>query len=109
MAQAKKPENAQAVASPADNTQITRRAAASLNLNPAAALRALELLDGGATIPFVARYRKEVTGNMDEEQLRQLQKLVTYERQLAERKAEVRQVIEGQGKLTAELATGLER
>jgi uncharacterized protein len=92
-----------------DEAQITRRAATALNLNPASALRALELLDGGATIPFIARYRKEVTGNMDEEQLRQLQKLVTYERQLAERKAEVREVIESQGKFTGELAAGLAR
>lgn len=97
------------VTPPVDETQITRRAATGLNLNPAAALRALELLDGGATIPFIARYRKEVTGNMDEERLRQLQKLVTYERQLAERKVEVREVIESQGKLTRELAAGLER
>jgi uncharacterized protein len=109
MAQTKKAENSQNPHSPVDEVQITRRAAASLNLNPASALRALELLDGGATIPFIARYRKEVTGNMDEEQLRQLQKLVTYERQLAERKAEVLEVIQGQGKLTAELAAGLDR
>lgn len=109
MAQAKKPEPSQAGTSPADDTGITRRAAGSLNLNPASALRALELLDGGATIPFIARYRKEVTGNMDEEQLRQLQKLVLYGRQLAGRKAEVREVIEGQGKLTADLAAQLER
>ncbi len=106
MAQDKKTATSQTLIK--DN-QITRRAAASLSLNPASALKALELLDGGATIPFIARYRKEVTGNMDEEQLRQLQKLVTYERQMAERKAEVRVVIESQGKLTAELAAGLER
>jgi uncharacterized protein len=109
MAQAKKPEVSQAGSSPADETQVTRQAAANLNLNPASALRALELLDGGATIPFIARYRKEVTGNMDEEQLRQLQKLVVYGRQLAGRKAEVREVIESQGKLTADLAAQLGR
>ena len=109
MAQAKKPAASQASPSPADETAITRQAAASLNLNPASALRALELLDGGATIPFIARYRKEVTGNMDEEQLRQLQKLVVYGRQLAGRKAEVREVIESQGKLTADLAAQLGR
>lgn len=96
-------------ASQADDPAITRRAAANLNLNPAAALRAIELLDGGATIPFVARYRKEVTGNMDEEQLRQLQKLVVYGRTLAGRKAEVREVIEGQGKLSADLSAQLDR
>jgi uncharacterized protein len=109
MTQPKKTEFSLNIPAPADDSRITRQAAANLNLSPASATRALELLDGGATIPFIARYRKEVTGNMDEEQLRQLQKLVLYGRQLAERKAEVREVIEGQGKLTGDLAAGLER
>lgn len=98
-----------ATATPIDDSRIIRQAATSLGLNPVLAGKALELLDGGSTIPFVARYRKEVTGNMDEEQLRQLQKLVAYGRQLAGRKAEVREVIESQGKLTRELAASLEK
>ena len=109
MTQPKKNEATPATAVPEDDNRIIRQAAASLSLSPASATRALELLDGGATIPFIARYRKEVTGNMDEEQLRQLQKLVVYGRQLAGRKAEVREVIEGQGKLTRELAASLEK
>lgn len=88
---------------------IIVQAAAELKLRVDAAQRAIELLDGGATIPFISRYRKEVTNGMDEEQLRQLEKRVAYGRQLAERKAAVWSSIEEQGKLTRELATALER
>src|SRR6478672_3088217 len=82
---------------------IIQQAAAELKLRVDAAQRAIELLDGRATIPFISRYRKEVTNGMDEEQLRQLEKRVAYGRQLAERKATVCETIEGQGKLTKEL------
>lgn len=92
-----------------DEKRIVGLAAAELKLNPEAARRAIELLDEGATIPFIARYRKEVTGGMDEEQLRQLEKRVAYGRQLAERKTTVLESIDGQGKLTAELAAALEK
>ncbi len=68
----------------------------------------IALLDAGNTIPFIARYRKEVTGSLDEEQLRQLAERLTYLRSLAERKAAVLASIQEQGKLTPELQTALE-
>ena len=66
------------------------------------------LFDEGNTIPFVARYRKEVTGGLDEEQLRQVEARLSYLRRLIERKAAVLKSIEEQGKLTPELATAIE-
>ncbi len=92
-----------------DDQQVLAQAAAELKLNPAAAGRTMDLLDGGATIPFLARYRQEATGGLDEEQLRQLQKRVAYGRQLLERKAAIRESIESQGQLTPELAAALAR
>ncbi|MEI6045464.1 MAG: Tex family protein [Chloroflexota bacterium] len=92
-----------------DEKKIIQQAATALKLKADSAYRAIELLDEGATIPFIARYRKEVTGGMDEEQLRQLEKQVAYARQLAERKATVRTTIESQGKLTTTLQAALEQ
>ena len=66
------------------------------------------LFDDGNTIPFVARYRKEMTGGLDEEQLRQIESRLDYLRRLAERKATVLSSIEEQGKLTAELAAAIQ-
>ena len=66
------------------------------------------LFDEGNTIPFVARYRKEVTGGLDEEQLRQVEARLGYLRRLAERKVTVLKSIEEQGKLTPELAAEIE-
>jgi uncharacterized protein len=66
------------------------------------------LFDEGNTIPFVARYRKEATGGLDEEQLRQIDARLTYLRRLLERKATVLNSIEEQGKLTPELAAAIE-
>lgn len=83
---------------------IISQVASQLKLRADFAKRAVELLDEGATVPFIARYRKEVTGGMDEEQLRQLEKLVAYARQLNERKTEILTTIQEQGKLTPELA-----
>lgn len=97
------------VAPALDEKRIIGQAAIELKLNAEAARRAIALLDEGATIPFIARYRKEVTGGMDEEQLRQLEKRVDYARQLAERKNTIRESIESQGKMTAELAASLEK
>ena len=62
------------------------------------------LLDEGNTIPFIARYRKEVTGGLDEVQIRQIETRLDYLRKLAERKESVRAEIESQDKLTPELA-----
>ena len=61
------------------------------------------LLDEGGTVPFIARYRKEVTGNLDEVQIRSIQEKLEYFRELEERRRTVLHSIEEQGKLTPEL------
>ena len=61
------------------------------------------LLDEGATVPFIARYRKEVTGNLDEVQIRNIQEKLEYFRELEDRRETVLHSIEEQGKLTPEL------
>src|SRR5690349_18519606 len=68
----------------------------------------IELLDEGATVPFIARYRKEVTGNLDEVQIRDIQEKLEYFRELEERRETVLQSIEEQGKLTPELKSRIE-
>ena len=65
--------------------------------------KSVELIDEGATIPFIARYRKEVTGSLNDEQLRALSERLVYLRNLEEKKASVLATIEEQGKLTDEL------
>ena len=60
---------------------------------------AVELLDGGATVPFIARYRKEVTGTLDDAQLRTLEERLRYLRELEERRAAILESIRVQGKL----------
>ena len=64
---------------------------------------AVELLDGGATVPFIARYRKEATGGLDDIQLRELEQRLGYLRELADRKETVLNSIREQGKLTPAL------
>src|SRR5882672_8082021 len=68
----------------------------------------IELLDEGATVPFIARYRKEVTGNLDEVQIRDTQEKLEYFRELEDRRATVLDSINEQGKLTAELKAKIE-
>ncbi len=68
----------------------------------------VELIDEGATIPFIARYRKELHGSMDDQLLRELADRLQYLRNLSERKAEVINSIENQGKLTEELSSAIE-
>lgn len=67
------------------------------------------LLDEGATIPFIARYRKELHGSMDDQLLRKLAERLQYLRNLSQRKGEVRAAVEGQGKLTPEWSAALDR
>lgn len=67
----------------------------------------IKLLDEGNTIPFVARYRKEVTGSLDEEQIRNISERIIYLRNLESRKEEILSSIEAQGKLTEELAKAI--
>ena len=69
--------------------------------------KTIELLDEGNTVPFIARYRKEVTGNLSDEQLRDLNDRLTYLRNLEVRKQEVTTSIENQGKMTEEIAAAL--
>jgi uncharacterized protein len=68
----------------------------------------IELLDEGATVPFIARYRKEATGNLDEVQIRDTQEKLEYFRELEERRETVLESISGQGKLTPELKAKIE-
>jgi uncharacterized protein len=69
----------------------------------------VELLDGGNTIPFIARYRKEMTGELDENELRGIEERLQYLRGLEDRKGEVLRLIEEQGKLTDELAAAIKQ
>lgn len=82
---------------------ILNNVAKELNLNLSQIENTVKLFDEGATVPFIARYRKEVTGNLDEEQIREVIEKVTYYRNLEKRKEEVLRLIEEQGKLTEEL------
>ncbi len=83
---------------------IEQTIATELAVREAQVLAAVALLDGGATVPFVARYRKEVTGGLDDVQLRTLHERLGYLRELAERRAVVLESISSQGKLTDSLA-----
>lgn len=82
--------------------------AKALNLRATQVAAAIDLLDEGATIPFIARYRKEATGTLDEEQLRQVQNLLEKGRALEERRTAVIASIEEQGKMTPELLEKLQ-
>jgi protein Tex len=86
---------------------IDQRIAAELNVRPAQVAAAVALLDEGSTVPFIARYRKEVTGGLDDTQLRTLEERLGYLRELEERRAAVLASIEEQGKLTPELTTAI--
>lgn len=88
--------------------KIIRKIAAALHITPKQVAAALTLFDQGNTIPFVARYRKEATGELDEVQLRQIKENFEYDMALAQRKETVRQSIASQGQLTEELAEKLE-
>jgi uncharacterized protein len=81
--------------------------AAQLTIRTPQVAATIELLDGGNTIPFIARYRKEVTGGLDEEQLRAIQSQLEALRKLDERRESILASIEEQGKLTPELRTQL--
>ncbi len=84
--------------------KITHQLAAELKARPAQIDAAVALLDGGATVPFIARYRKEATDGLDDVQLRELEVRLAYLRELEERRAAVIKSVAEQGKLTAELA-----
>ena len=76
---------------------------------PAIIGKIVSLIDEGNTIPFIARYRKELHGGMDDQLIRQLAERLQYLRNLQQRRDEVRQSIENQGKLTDELSAAEKR
>ncbi|MGH9009920.1 MAG: Tex-like N-terminal domain-containing protein, partial [Acidimicrobiia bacterium] len=82
---------------------IARTIATELGVREHQVTAAVDLLDGGATVPFVARYRKEATGGLDDAQLRTLEERLRYLRELEERRATILESIEAQGKLDDEL------
>ncbi|PID62974.1 MAG: RNA-binding transcriptional accessory protein [Gammaproteobacteria bacterium] len=86
---------------------ITQIIAQELSAKPQQIDAAVALLDDGATVPFIARYRKEVTGGLDDTQLRTLAERLSYLRELGERRATILNSIEEQGKLTPELQSAL--
>jgi protein Tex len=81
-------------------TSIVERISAELAAKPWQVEAAIGLLDGGSTVPFIARYRKEATGQLDDAQLRKLEERLRYLRELEERREAIRDSIEAQGKLT---------
>lgn len=85
------------------NQQISQIIAAELTVQPQQILAAIQLLDDGNTIPFIARYRKEATGGLDDTQLRHFETRLIYLRELEERRQIILKSIEDQGKLTDEL------
>ncbi|GAA4124445.1 Tex family protein [Aminobacter aganoensis] len=87
-----------------DNRKIAAIIAAEINAKPEQVVAAVGLLDEGATVPFVARYRKEVTGGLDDTQLRDLSERLGYLRELEARRAAIVESITGQGKMTDDLA-----
>ena len=96
----------------ADTAERVRRdilnlIAIEIGAQPRQVAAAVDLLDEGATVPFIARYRKEVTGGLDDTQLRNLEERLGYLRELEDRRAAVIEVIRGQGKLTDELEAKL--
>ncbi|AHG81441.1 hypothetical protein F542_7230 [Bibersteinia trehalosi USDA-ARS-USMARC-188] len=91
------------------NSQISQIIAAELSVQPKQILAALTLLDEGNTIPFIARYRKEVTGGLDDTQLRHFETRLIYLRELNDRRQTILKSIDEQGKLTDELRLKIEQ
>ena len=87
---------------------INSRIANELGVRPQQVAAAVALLDEGSTVPFIARYRKEVTGSLDDTQLRHLEERLRYLRELEERRAAILSSVAEQGKLTDELKAQLE-
>lgn len=88
--------------------KILRQIAAELRVREDQVRVAVELLDGGATVPFIARYRKEATGGLDDNHLRELEARLAYLRELEDRREAVLKSIEEQGKLTPALRVAVE-
>src|ERR1700748_1942977 len=89
--------------------EILLHIAQTLNLPMRGLVATIELLDEGSTVPFIARYRKEVTGNLDEVQIRSIEEKLLYFRELVSRKETILASIQEQGKLTDELKARIEQ
>ena len=87
--------------------QIETLIASEINARPNQVEVAVTLIDEGATVPFIARYRKERTGGLDDDQLRKIEERLTYLRDLEQRRASIIKTIESQGQLTPELQAKL--
>ena len=88
--------------------KIIKQIAKELGIRDSQVTDTIKLIDDGNTIPFIARYRKEVTGNLSDETLRNLDERLKYLRNLEERKEEVKRLIDEQGKLTEELSKAID-
>lgn len=99
------PQRPSAPTSPAETPEnaINTQIAAELGVNMWQVRAAVELLDAGSTVPFIARYRKEATGTLDDTQLRELDERLRYLRELEDRRRTVLEVIAAQGQLTPEV------
>ena len=84
----------------ADNARLPSLIASEINARAEQVKAAIQLLDEGATVPFIARYRKEVTGGLDDTQLRTLAERLSYLRELTARRASIVDSINGQDKMT---------
>ena len=87
--------------------KIIAQIAQEIRVRPQQVEAAVQLLDGGATVPFIARYRKEVTDGLDDIQLRELEARLSYLRELRDRKVAVCKAIDEQGKLTPALMAAI--
>src|SRR6201997_5467318 len=91
------------------NSNILLHIAQLLQVPMKGLLATVELLDEGSTVPFIARYRKELTGNLDEVQIRAIEEKLVYFRELVSRKETILASIQDQGKLTDELKARIDR
>lgn len=91
-----------------DEKKMLQIIASSINVKPNQVESVIKLLEDGNTVPFIARYRKEVTGSLDEVQIKSIEDKYHYIQQLEQRKEEVIRLIEEQGKLTEELAASIQ-
>ena len=89
------------------NDVLLKQIAKELNIKISQIQAVLNLIEEGATVPFIARYRKEVTGNLDEEEIRAIYQEWDYGQKLAQRKEDVMRLIEEKGKLTDEIRNAI--
>ena len=100
--------NGRPVSAMGEYMDIVKTISQELNIKPWQAEAAIKLIDEGNTIPFIARYRKEATGSLNDEVLRRFHERLLYLRNLEDKKAQVLGSIEEQGKLTPELKKAIE-